>query len=332
VKPTIVPAVPRIFEKIHAGLLTRVEREGGIKARLFGWAMGVAAEAGDARRTGKHVGGLLGLKHAIADRLVLSKVREAMGGRVRFFVSAAAPLSTDISQWFDNAGLLLMEAYGLTETSAGCCCNTPDDNIFGTVGPPLPGTELKIAEDGEVLVKGPCVMEGYHNLPEQTAEVFTDGWFHTGDIGEMVDGHLKITDRKKDLIKTSGGKYVAPQSIEIKFKAVCPYVSNIVVHGDGRNFVAALVALDPESIMIWGEERGITGTYQQVVTSPEAREMVGAYIDEVNAQLPRWETVKKFEVLTEDLTIEAGDLTPSFKVKRKVVEQKYAEVLDGFYT
>jgi long-chain acyl-CoA synthetase len=332
VKPTIVPAVPRIFEKIHAGLLTRVEREGGIKSRLFGWAMGVAAEAGDARRTGKHVGGLLGLKHAIADRLVLSKVREAMGGRVRFFVSAAAPLSTDISQWFDNAGLLLMEAYGLTETSAGCCCNTPDDNIFGTVGPPLPGTELKIAEDGEVLVKGPCVMEGYHNLPEQTAEVFTDGWFHTGDIGEMVDGHLKITDRKKDLIKTSGGKYVAPQSIEIKFKAVCPYVSNIVVHGDGRNFVAALVALDPESIMIWGEERGITGTYQQVVTSPEAREMVGAYIDEVNAQLPRWETVKKFEVLTEDLTIEAGDLTPSFKVKRKVVEQKYAEVLDGFYT
>jgi long-chain acyl-CoA synthetase len=331
VKPTIVPAVPRIFEKIHGGLLTRVEREGGIKAKLFGWAMGVAADAGDARRSGKDVGGLLGMKHAIADRLVLSKVRDGMGGRVRFFVSAAAPLSTDISRWFDNAGLLLMEAYGLTETSAGCCCNTPDDNIFGTVGPPLPGTQLKIAEDGEVLVKGPCVMEGYHNLPEQTAEVFTEGWFHTGDIGEMVDGHLKITDRKKDLIKTSGGKYVAPQSIEIKFKAVCPYVSNIVVHGDGRNYVAALVALDPESIMTWGEEHGVTGTYEQVVTSPQAREMVQGYIDQVNAQLPRWETVKKFEILTEDLTIEAGDLTPSFKVKRKVVEGKYAGLLDSLY-
>jgi long-chain acyl-CoA synthetase len=331
VKPTIVPAVPRIFEKIHGGLLTRVEREGGVKAKLFGWAMGVAAQAGDARRAGRGVGGMLGVKHTIADRLVLSKVRHAMGGRVRFFVSAAAPLSTEISQWFDNAGLLLMEAYGLTETSAGCCVNTPSDNIFGTVGPPLPGTELRIAEDGEVLVKGPCVMEGYHNLPEQTAEVFTDGWFHTGDIGEMVDGHLKITDRKKDLIKTSGGKYVAPQSIEVKFKAACPYASSIVVHGDGRNFVSALVALDPDAIMTWAQDHGVAGAYEQVVTSPQTREMVQGYIDEVNAHLPRWETVKKFEILPQDLTVEAGDLTPSFKVKRKAVEGKYATVLDSFY-
>jgi long-chain acyl-CoA synthetase len=252
---------------------------------------------------------------------------------VRYFVSGSAPLSGEIAEWFDNVGLIILEGYGLTETSAFTFVNRPHNYSFGTVGEPAPGTEVKIADDGEIFIKGPGVMQGYHNLPEQTAEVFNEeGWFHTGDIGEITsDGLLKITDRKKDLIKTSGGKYVAPQSIEVKFKAACPYASNIVVHGDGRNFVSALVTLDEASIKVWAEEHGITGSYADIVSNPKTKEMVGKHIDEVNKQLPRWETVKRFEILPQDLTIESGELTPSLKVKRKVVEQKYSDVLDAFY-
>jgi long-chain acyl-CoA synthetase len=333
VQPTFIAAVPRIFEKIYGGIQTMQEREGGAKLKIFRWAEGVGAQAGKARRDGKTVGGLLALQYNLADKLVFSKIRARMGGRVRYFVSGSAPLSKEVAEWMDNVGLTILEGYGLTETSAFTFVNRPHTYRFGTVGEAAPGTEVKIAEDGEILVKGPGVMEGYHNLPEQTAEVFTDGWFHTGDIGEVTDdGLLKITDRKKDLIKTSGGKYVAPQSIEVKFKAACPYASNIVVHGDGRNFVSALVTLDEPSITTWAQENGITGSYEQIVTNPATKAMVQGYIDEVNAQLPRWETVKKFEILPHDLTIESGELTPSLKVKRKVVEQKYTEMLDSFYT
>jgi long-chain acyl-CoA synthetase len=333
VQPTFIAAVPRIFEKIYGGIQTMQEREGGAKLKIFRWAEGVGAQAGKARRDGKTVGGLLALQYNLADKLVFSKIRARMGGRVRYFVSGSAPLSKEVAEWMDNVGLTILEGYGLTETSAFTFVNRPHTYRFGTVGEAAPGTEVKIAEDGEILVKGPGVMEGYHNLPEQTAEVFTDGWFHTGDIGEVTDdGLLKITDRKKDLIKTSGGKYVAPQSIEVKFKAACPYASNIVVHGDGRNFVSALVTLDEPSITTWAQENGITGSYEQIVTNPATKAMVQGYIDEVNAQLPRWETVKKFEILPHDLTIESGELTPSLKVKRKVVEQKYTEMLDSFYS
>jgi long-chain acyl-CoA synthetase len=333
VQPTFIAAVPRIFEKIYGGIQTMQEREGGAKLKIFRWAEGVGAQAGKARRDGKTVGGLLALQYNVADKLVFSKIRARMGGRVRYFVSGSAPLSKEVAEWMDNVGLTILEGYGLTETSAFTFVNRPHTYRFGTVGEAAPGTEVKIAEDGEILVKGPGVMEGYHNLPEQTAEVFTDGWFHTGDIGEVTDdGLLKITDRKKDLIKTSGGKYVAPQSIEVKFKAACPYASNIVVHGDGRNFVSALVTLDEPSITTWAQENGITGSYEQIVTNPATKAMVQGYIDEVNAQLPRWETVKKFEILPHDLTIESGELTPSLKVKRKVVEQKYTEMLDSFYS
>ena len=289
-------------------------------------------KAKKARREGKNVGGLLGLQYTLADRLVFSKIRDRMGGRVRYFVSGSAPLSKEVAEWMDNVGLVILEGYGLTETSAFSFVNRPHNYRFGTVGEPAPGTEVKIAEDGEILVKGPGVMEGYHNLPEQTDQVFTDGWFHTGDIGEVTnEGLLRITDRKKDLIKTSGGKYVAPQSIEVKFKAACPYASNIVVHGDGRNFVSALVTLDEPAITAWAEENGVSGSYGQIVADPKTKEMVRGYIDEVNAQLPKWETVKKFEILPTDLTIESGELTPSLKVKRKVVEQKYTDLLDSFY-
>ena len=333
VQPTFIAAVPRIFEKIYGGVQTMQEREGGVKLRIFRWAEGVGAQVGKARREGRDPGRLLGVQHAVADRLVFSKVRDRMGGRVRYFVSGSAPLSREIAEWMDNVGLTILEGYGLTETSAFTFVNRPGNYRFGTVGEPAPGTEVKIADDGEILIKGPGVMEGYHNLPEQTAEVFTNGWFHTGDIGEITpEGLLKITDRKKDLIKTSGGKYVAPQSIEVKFKAACPYASNIVVHGDGRNFVSALVTLDEPSITTWASENGISGSYAEIVTHPKTREMVQGYIDEVNTQLPRWETVKKFEILPEDLTIESGELTPSLKVKRKTVEAKHTSLLDSFYS
>ena len=332
VQPTFIAAVPRIFEKIYGGIQTMQEREGGAKLKIFRWAEGVGAQAGKARREGKNVGGLLGLQYTLADRLVFSKIRDRMGGRVRYFVSGSAPLSKEVAEWMDNVGLVILEGYGLTETSAFSFVNRPHNYRFGTVGEPAPGTEVKIAEDGEILVKGPGVMEGYHNLPEQTDQVFSDGWFHTGDIGEVTnEGLLRITDRKKDLIKTSGGKYVAPQSIEVKFKAACPYASNIVVHGDGRNFVSALVTLDEPAITAWAEENGVSGSYGQIVADPKTKEMVRGYIDEVNAQLPKWETVKKFEILPTDLTIESGELTPSLKVKRKVVEQKYTDLLDSFY-
>jgi long-chain acyl-CoA synthetase len=333
VQPLWSAAVPRIFEKVHGTVKSTVEAEGGIKEKLFGWAFGVGDKVASAKREGKGVDPLTKVQHVLADRLVLSKVRDRMGGKLECFVSGAAPLSKDVAAWFDAAGLPILEGYGLTETSAFAFINDPVKYEFGTVGKPAPGTEVKIADDGEILIKGPGVMVGYHNLPEANEEVFTDGWFHSGDIGELTaKGNLKITDRKKDLIKTSGGKYVAPQSIESKFKAVCPYASQIVVHGDGRNFVSALVTLDPQSIGAWAEQHGLGGkSYAEIVSSPQAREMVSGYIDELNTSLPKWETVKKFAILEEDLSIDGGELTPSLKVKRKVVEQKHVDKLDAFY-
>ncbi len=333
VKPTFMAGAPRIFEKVHARVTTGVQAEGGVKAKIFDWAFGVGRRVSKLRQEGKEPTGLLAVQHRLADKLVFSKIRERFGGRVRFFVSGAAALSKDIAEWFHAAGVLVLEGYGLTETSAASFVNLPQANRFGTVGPPVPGTEVKIAEDGEILVRGPGVMRGYHNLPEQTAEVLTeDGWFHTGDIGELTNGYLRITDRKKDLIKTSGGKYVAPQKIEIVFKAICPYASQIVVHGDKRNYVTALITLDPDAMETWAEQHNHSGkSYEELVTLPEVREMVQGYVDELNSRLERWETIKKFEILPNDLTVEDGDMTPSMKVKRKAVEQKYMSVLDRMY-
>jgi len=339
VRPTFMAAPPRIFEKVYAKVLAGVEEEGGLKLRIFHWSFDVGKRAAALRREGKPVPFPLNLQHAIADRLVFSKLRERMGGNIKWFVSGAAALNKDMGEWFDVAGLTILEGYGLTETSALTFANRPGKYRFGFVGEPVPGTEYRIDTDGELLVKGPGVMPGYHNLPEQTAEVFTDdGFFRTGDIAEVEHGLVKITDRKKDLIKTSGGKYVAPQLIEASFKAVCPYASQIVVHGDGRNYVSALVALDPESIEHWAIHEGLIAeggapeTYQTIIDHPRTVEMVQHYLDELNAQLPRWETIKKFTLLDRDLTVEAGELTPSMKLKRKHVEQKYLDALDAMYT
>ncbi|WP_020574579.1 AMP-dependent synthetase/ligase [Actinopolymorpha alba] len=334
VQPTFMGAAPRIFEKAHGRIVSTVEHEGGLKARLFRWAFGVGRQVSELRQQGKEATGALALRYKLADTLVFSKIRARFGGRLRFFVSGAAALSPELAEWFHCAGILIVEGYGLTETSAATCVNLPGRFRFGTVGPAFPGTQLRIAHDGEVLVKGPGVMRGYQGLPELTEEVLEpDGWFHTGDIGQIDDDCLRITDRKKDLFKMSGGKYVAPQLIETMFKAICPYASQILVHGEGRNFASALVTLDVDAIVGWAREVGLGGRpYDEIVTSDAARQMVQGYIDELNSKLNRWETIKKFTVLDHDLSVDDGEMTPSMKVRRKVVETRYADLLDSFYT
>ncbi len=333
VRPTFMGAAPRIFEKAHARIVTMIAQEGGPKAKLFNWAFAVGKQVSALRQQGKEPGRVLSAQFAVADKLVLSKIRERFGGRIRFFVSGAAALDKTLAEWFHAAGLLILEGYGLTETSAGTCLNQPDKYRLGTVGPAFPATQVTIAEDGEILVKGDGVMSGYHNKPDLTAEVLTeDGWFHTGDIGHFDDEFLVITDRKKDLFKTSGGKYVAPQVIEGRFKTICPYASQFVVHGNDRNFVSALVTLDPDSIADWAEHNGMAGkSYAEIVTSDAARAMVQGYVDQLNAGLNRWETIKKFAILDRDLTVEGGEMTPSLKLKRKAVEDSYRDILDSMY-
>ena len=335
VRPTFMGAAPRIFEKAYSRIVTMQAAEGGVRERLFKRAFQVGLEVQARRREGRPVPFLMARQHALLDRLVLSKVRARFGGRVRFFISGAAALNQEIAEWFDAAGITILEGYGLTETSAGSFVNLPEDNRFGTVGPVVPGSEVRIADDGEVLVRGPGVMEGYHNLPEQTDETLDrDGWLHTGDIGELdADGYLRITDRKKDLFKTSGGKYVAPSAIESQFKAICPYASQFLVHGSERNYCIALITLDPDAIAMWASEHDLDGaSYSAVVGSPQVREMVGEYVDTLNLRLNRWETIKRWILLDHDLSVESGELTPSMKVKRRVVEDNYRDEIAGLYT
>jgi long-chain acyl-CoA synthetase len=333
VRPTFMAGPPRIFEKVHGRIVQTVQEEGGVKSLLFAWAFGVGARVAQARLEGRGPSPVDQVQHALADRLVLSKVRDRLGGRIRYLVSGSAALSQDISRWFYAAGLPILEGYALTETSAASSIVRPEALGFGVVGPPLPGTEMKIAADGEVLVRGPGVMRAYHNLPEASAEALSeDGWFATGDLGEIDQaGRLQITDRKKDLIKTSGGKYIAPQPIEIMFKAVCPLASQMLVHADGRNYATALVALDPDALAQWGRAHGLEGDYATLSGDPLVRDYVQECVEELNGRLNRWETIKDFRLLDHDLSIEAGEITPSMKLKRKVIEESYRPLLDSMY-
>lgn len=335
VRPTFMAAAPRIFEKIHNKVIGGAREAGGLKLAIFKWAMKVGREVSALRQQRQEPRGWLALKYKLATKLVFSKLAALFGGRVRFFISGSAPLDRDIAEFFHAAGILILEGYGLTETSAATFVSRLDSFAFGTVGLPLPGTEVKLdPADGEILIRGKGVMRGYHNLPEQTAEVLTDdGWLRTGDIGELDgDGRLKITDRKKDLIKTSGGKYVAPQHLEGKLKALCPYLSQVVVHGDRRNYCTALITLDAESIAPWAADNGLgNASYEEIARSERAHAMVQEYIDQLNEGLASYETIKKFALLPRDLTVEDGELTPSLKVKRKTVETKNADVLDRMY-
>ncbi|GAA2731831.1 long-chain fatty acid--CoA ligase [Streptomyces nogalater] len=339
VRPTYMAAVPRIFEKVYNGVAAKAREGGAAKYKIFQWAAEVAREYAKVtqdnfRRTGVASAPFgLAAKHKMADTLVYAKLREAFGGRLRACVSGASALAPEIGYFFAGAGIHILEGYGLTETSAASFVNPGEAYRTGTVGKPLPGTEVRIADDGEILLRGPGIMQGYHQQPEKTAEVLeSDGWFHTGDIGELSpDGYLRITDRKKDLIKTSGGKYVAPAEIEGQFKAVCPYVSNILVHGADRNYCTALIALDEPAILQWAKENGLEGTYAEIVAAPQTVEMVDGYVRQLNAGLQRWQTIKKFRLLPRDLDVEHGEITPSLKLKRPVVERTYKDLIDEMY-
>ncbi|MFD9083549.1 AMP-dependent synthetase/ligase [Streptomyces erythrochromogenes] len=340
VQPTYMAAVPRIFEKVYNGVAAKARAAGGAKYKIFQWSAGVAREYAKVtqdnyRRTGRATAPFgLTTKHKIADALVYSKLRDAFGGKLRAAVSGASALAPDIGFFFSGAGIHILEGYGLTESSAASFVNPGEAYRTGTVGKPLPGTEVRIADDGEVLLRGPGIMQGYHGQPDKTAEVLeSDGWLHTGDIGELSpDGYLRITDRKKDLIKTSGGKYVAPAEIEGRFKAICPYVSTIVVHGADRNFCSALIALDEPSILGWAAENGLEGrTYKEVLAAPETDRLIETYVQTLNEGLQRWQTVKKFRILPRDLDVEHGDLTPSLKLKRPVVEREFKHLIEEMY-
>ncbi|MFJ4004373.1 AMP-dependent synthetase/ligase [Streptomyces sp. NPDC090023] len=340
VRPTYMAAVPRIFEKVYNGVAAKAREGGAAKYKIFQWAAEVAREYAKVsqdsfRRTGTaSVPFALAAKHKAADALVYGKLREAFGGRLRACVSGASALAPEIGYFFSGAGIHILEGYGLTETSAASFVNPGEAYRTGTVGKPLPGCEVRIADDGEILLRGPGVMDGYHQQPEKTAEVLeSDGWFHTGDIGELsADGYLRITDRKKDLIKTSGGKYVAPAEVEGQFKAVCPFVSNILVHGADRNYCTALIALDEPTILQWAADNGLEGkSYAEVVAAPQTVELVDGFVKELNQGLQRWQTIKKFRLLPRDLDVEHGEITPSLKLKRPVVEREYKGLIDEMY-
>jgi long-chain acyl-CoA synthetase len=333
-KPTLLSGAPRIFEKVYNRTVTTALGGGGAKAKIFGWAVGVGKQRVALEQARKPVPIALKAQYAVAEKLVFSKLQERLGGRLRVLVSGSAPLSRDIAEFFAAANLPIMEGYGMTESSAANFVNRLGRLKIGTVGQALGDLECKIDSDGEVLLRGEPIMRGYHDLPTATAEAFTeDGWLRTGDIGELDDeGYLTITDRKKDLVKTSGGKYIAPSAIEGMFKAVCPYTSQAVVVGQARNFVTMLISLDEDAIMGWAANGPLSGkSYSEVVGATETERMIEGYVKELNLKLNRWETIKKFSILPRDLSIEAGEVTPSMKIKRRSVETNFAEQIDQMY-
>jgi long-chain acyl-CoA synthetase len=332
IRPTVFAGVPRFYEKVYDKVIDKVNSAPPVRRTLFNWAIEQGKKAYPQRLAGKAPGGI---GYALADRLVLSKVREALGGRVRFCVSGGAPLPLFVNEFFHSLGVWMLEGYGLTETSPVIAVNgaTPNSTRLGTVGNAIDGVEVKIADDGELCCRGPNVMKGYWNLPEKTAEVFDDeGFFRTGDIAEIdADGFIKITDRKKDLIVTAGGKNVAPQPIENELKR-SPYVDNVVLIGDRRPFIIALVSPNEEELEKWAATKGFEYTsFDQVTKHPDLQAEYAKIINEVNGDLARYEQIKKFEVLPLMLSIEGGHLTPTLKVKRRVVEKDYTELIESMY-
>ena len=331
IKPTFLISVPRIFEKIYASIWTQLESN-PLKAKLFKWAIGVGKKVGHYKIQRKPVPIILFAEYQAAKVAVLDKVYEAVGGRLRFAISGGAPISKDIAEFFHAAGILILEGYGLTETTAAITVNTPYDYRFGSVGKPHGDTQIKIANDGEVLVKSKKVMKEYYKNPEATQEVMNDGWFATGDIGEILpSGDLKITDRKKDLIKTAGGKYVAPQRLENLLK-LHPFISNVLVHGDQKKFIVCLITLDFAYIKDYAKENKISGeTSEELTQKPEIFNMVHKAVAQTNSQLASFESIKKFMILPQEFTIEAGELTPSLKVKRKFLDKKFSAQIESLY-
>jgi long-chain acyl-CoA synthetase len=333
VQPHLICSVPRVFEKVYARILAGVESGPGLRRRIFHWALGVGRRASRLAREGRPLPVGLRAERALADRLVFSKLKAALGGRLRFCVSGGAPLAPEIAEFFHAAGILILEGYGLTETCPILTSNHPSAFKFGTVGRAFPGIELRIAEDGEILARGPNIARGYHGKPADTAAVFQeDGWFHTGDVGEIdADGFLRITDRKKDLIKTSGGSYVAPQMIENLLKGD-PFVSQALVEGDRRPYPVALVTVNAEELAKLAREQGLGDKPpEELARHPVVLERVRRIVDGVNVRLASYAQVKRFAVLPGDFTQEGGELTPTLKVKRRDVRAKYADVIESLY-
>ena len=337
-RPTLMAAVPRVFEKFYGAVLENATKEEGLKKKLFLEALALSAKNGEAEERGEKLGLADSIKFAVLKRLVFAKVGERvmgiLGGRMRVMVSGGAPLAKKIAWFFRDAGILICEGYGMTETSAATTINIPHQNQIGTVGPAVPGSQVRIAEDGEVLVKGPGCMREYWSNEEATAETIDeDGWLHTGDIGEIdkVTGALKITDRKKDLIITAGGKNVAPQKIENLLKTN-KLISQVVVHGDRRKYLSALITLDEQVLEEWAKQNGKAGkSYADLSRDKAILDEIKKLVDEGNSELASFETIKKYEVLDVDFSIETGELTPKLSVKRKVVNSKYGHIFDGFY-
>jgi long-chain acyl-CoA synthetase len=330
VKPTFMCGAPRIFEKVRGAVMTG---NTGLKAKIARWAFSVGYESIDDRLAGRELKGALAVKYKIADKLVFSKLKERLGGRMRFMISGSAKLSPQVQRWFYGAGILIVEGYGATETSAIASLDLPEDPHFGSIGPVLPGMEAKLGDDGELLLRGPIITPGYHNLPEKTAAVLTeDGWYHTGDIAEISpEGIIRITDRKKDLFKTSGGKYVAPQKVESAIQANIPYIAQSIAVGEGRKYVSALVVLDPVLLQKWADNHGHKGSYAELSQRPEIKASIERQMQRVNDKLERWETVKKFAILDHELTVENDGVTANMKIRRSVVTDKYKDIVDGLY-
>ncbi len=329
--PTYFPSVPRIFEKIYTAATSAIEKEGGLKKKVFDWAIKTGEKMREAERGGRKPGFLLQRQYAFADKQVLSKIRNLFGGKIRLAVSGAAPINPEILRFFDAAGVLVLEGWGMTETSTAATISTPDDFKVGTIGKPFPGCEVKIADDGEILVKGPNVFQGYHKNPEATAETIVDGWLHTGDIGEIdSEGFIKITGRKKDIIITAGGKNITPANLEAEIKQQ-PLVSQCVVVGDRRPYLVALVTLDPEEVVKYAQEHGLPEDPAELAKNPDIKAAIEAHVEKINQNFARVEQVKKIAILPQDLSQESGELTPTLKVKRAVVAQKHEDAIEGLY-
>jgi long-chain acyl-CoA synthetase len=332
VRPTLLPSVPRVYEKVHTAVLAKFDAATGIKRRLIDWALPIGREVSQLESAGEPVPGGLRRRHAIADRLVFSKVREPFGGRLRMPGSGGAPLSKEIIEFFDAVGIRITEGYGLTECTTAASTNRPDVYRFGSVGQPLPGFEVRIADDGEIELRSETVFQGYYKDPEATAAVLgEDGWLKTGDIGHLdEDGFLHITDRKKDILVTAGGKNVAPQNVENDLKT-SKYVSQALVVGDAKPYVAALVTLDPVEVGRWAEAQGVDGDAAALAGDDRVRALIQDVVDEANHGRSRFEQVKRFAILPRDFTMEAGEITPTLKVRRRAVQEHFAAEIDALY-
>lgn len=333
VKPSVMVSVPRLYEKIYGRVIEAVETGSPVKRKIFYWALGVGKEYVNKIMRKEKISGGLQFKRNLAYKLVFGKLYEKVGGRIRFFISGGAPLNAEIAEFFGAAGMKILEGYGLTETSPVISVNLMDNFKFGTTGPILPNVEVKIAEDGEILTRGDHVMLGYYHKEEETKEAIdADGWFYTGDIGHIdEDGMLKITDRKKNIIVTSGGKNIAPQPIENSFVG-SPFIDQALMIGDKRKFCTAIIVPSEEGFQRWSEENGKSyASYEELITLEGVKEKIAEEIEGLSKNLARYETIKKFIFADHPFTIESHELTPSLKVKRKVVEENYKDKINAMY-